>query len=410
MNTKKYLDTTVLEEARKRIAWTFDEFDKIALSFSGGKDSTVMFHLVAEEAIKRNRTFAVMIVDLEAQYSATIDHIKNMINRYISCIEVHWVCLPISLSNAVSNFEPRWKCWDSEREDVWVRELPEGYGVVSRVDHYPFFKDGMEFEEFVVLWAKWYAAKDPLAVMVGIRADESLNRFRTICTFDKITYKGKRFTTGIQDDVYNVYPIYDWKTRDIWVYHAKFKDKEYNKIYDMMNKAGVPLSQQRLCQPYGHDQRKGLWLYHILEPDTWYKLLCRVNGVNSGALYIQENGNVTGYNKIYKPEGHTWESFTKLIFSTMPKVTRDHYAKRFSTFIKGWKSRGYDVIPDEAPYVLENAHWAPSWRRMCKVLLRNDWWCKGLGLQQPLSEAYGKYLDIKKLNKARAANSTTLTE
>jgi predicted phosphoadenosine phosphosulfate sulfurtransferase len=49
--------------------------------------------------------------------------------------------------------------------------------------------------------------------------------------------------------------------------------------------------------------------------------------------------------------------------------------------------------------VLENAHWAPSWRRMCKVLLRNDWWCKGLGLQQPKSEAYAKYLDIKKLRK-----------
>jgi predicted phosphoadenosine phosphosulfate sulfurtransferase len=176
-----------------------------------------------------------------------------------------------------------------------------------------------------------------------------------------------------------------------------------------MNKAGVPLSQQRLCQPYGHDQRKGLWLYHILEPQTWYKLLCRVNGVNSGALYIQENGNITGVNKIYKPKNHTWESFTKLIFATMPKITREHYASRFKTFIEGWKGRGYSVIPDEAPLVLENAHWAPSWRRMCKVLLRNDWWCKGLGLTQPKSEAYGKYLEIKKLKKQREAISNKLS-
>jgi predicted phosphoadenosine phosphosulfate sulfurtransferase len=85
----------------------------------------------------------------------------------------------------------------------------------------------------------------------------------------------------------------------------------------------------------------------------------------------------------------------------MPKITREHYAKRFKTFIDGWKGRGYSTIPDEAPLVLENAHWAPSWRRMCKVLLRNDWWCKGLGLQQPLSEAYGKYLEIKKLKESR---------
>lgn len=403
MRTKKELETNVLDESRKRIEWTFENFEKIALSFSGGKDSTVMFHLCADEAIKRNRRFTVMIVDLEAQYTATIEHIQKMLIRYSNYIDVHWVCLPISLSNAVSNFEPRWKCWDQDKRDFWVRGYPE-YPVIKNPDSYPFFKDGMEFEEFVVLWAEWFAVDKVTAVMVGIRADESLNRFRTICTFDKETFKGKRYTTGITDNVYNVYPIYDWRTRDIWVYHAKFKDRTHNTIYDLMNKAGVPLSQQRLCQPYGHDQRKGLWLYHILEPATWYKLLLRVNGVNSGALYIQENGNITGQNKIVKPKNHTWESFTKLVFATMPKVTRVHYAKRFRTFINGWKSRGYDVIPDEAPLVLENAHWAPSWRRMCKVLLRNDWWCKGLGLQQPKSDAYGKFMDIKKLRASKEVN------
>lgn len=400
MKTKLELKTNVYQEAQSRISWAFDVFEKIAVSFSGGKDSTVMMHLVCEEARRRKATVGVMIVDLEAQYSATIDHIEKMVDKYQDCIDLHWVCLPISLSNAVSNFEPRWKAWDQDKKDVWVRDYPKRK-VVKGLNEYPFYTDGQEFEEFVPLWAEWYANGKNLGVMVGIRADESLNRFRTICTFDKDTFQGRRFTTGITDNVYNVYPIYDWRTRDIWVYHAKFKDKEYNKIYDLMNKAGVPLSQQRLCQPYGHDQRKGLWLYHILEPQTWYKLLCRVNGANSGALYIQENGNITGVNKIYKPEGHTWESFTKLIFATMPKVTREHYATRFKTFIEGWRGRGYETIPDEAPLVLENAHWAPSWRRICKVLLRNDWWCKGLGLTQPKSEAYGKYLEIKKLKKQR---------
>jgi predicted phosphoadenosine phosphosulfate sulfurtransferase len=40
---------------------------------------------------------------------------------------------------------------------------------------------------------------------------------------------------------------------------------------------------------------------------------------------------------------------------------------------------------------------------MCKVLLRNDWWCKGLGLTQPLSEAYGQYMAIKKKRKDERA-------
>jgi hypothetical protein len=36
---------------------------------------------------------------------------------------------------------------------------------------------------------------------------------------------------------------------------------------------------------------------------------------------------------------------------------------------------------------------------MCKVILRNDYWCKGLGQTQPKSEAYGKFLAIKERKK-----------
>lgn len=398
MKTKKYIDINVLEASRQRISHIFDEFNKIYLSYSGGKDSTVMLHLVMDEAKKRNRKIGLLLIDLEAQYTETITHALEMFELYKDNIIPFWVSLPISLSNAVSNFEPRWKCWDKDKKHLWVRKLPKGS--ISNENYFDFFIDGMEFEEFVYLFGEWFADGQKTAGFIGIRADESLNRFRTICTDKKITYKKLRYTTKISDNSYNVYPIYDWHTRDIWRYHSKYKDRKYNRVYDLMNKAGVPLSQQRLCQPYGSDQRRGLWLYHILEPETWYKLLVRVNGVNSGALYVQENGSISGYNKISKPEGHTWETFFKLIFNTMPKVTQEHYISRFRTFVQGWKKRGYDEgLPDEAPYVLENNYWAPSYRRMCKVLLRNDWWCKGLGLTQPRSEAYDKYMSIKNKRK-----------
>lgn len=167
----------------------------------------------------------------------------------------------------------------------------------------------------------------------------------------------------------------------------------------------MKISQQRLCQPYGDDQRRGLWLYHILEPDTWYRVVARVNGVNSGSLYINENGNMTGYNKITKPENHTWESFCNMLLSTLPTKTREHYTRRFKKFIHGWRDRGYTKIPQEAPLELENKCWVPSWRRMCKVILRNDYWCKGLGQTQPKSEAYGKFKDIQKQRKEKLALS-----
>ncbi|MFW9899654.1 MAG: DUF3440 domain-containing protein [Candidatus Thorarchaeota archaeon] len=405
LKVKKYNNNlNVLQAAKQRIKIIFDNFEYVSCSFSGGKDSTVMTHLVLDEAIKRSRKVALLFIDMEAQYSDTITHLKNIFNIYSDYIDPHWVCVPMLLRNAVSNFDPRWICWDENKKDIWVREKPEW---AKTEKSYPFYIPPMEFEEFVPLFGKWYSKGKNTAIFVGIRADESLHRYCAIATWEKknLMFDNQRWTTKVSKNTYNIYPIYDWKTEDIWRYHAKFEDKTYNKIYDKMNMAGVKLSQQRLCQPYGDDQRQGLWLYHILEPDTWFKLIARVNGANSGALYIRENGNMTGYNKITKPDNHTWKSFCNLLLRTMPEKTREHYIKRFKKFIWGWNQRGYKEIPDEAPYELESKCWAPSWRRLCKVLLRNDYWCKGLGQTQPKSEAYQKYKELIKEKKEGMINA-----
>ena len=44
---KIFLGKNVLEAAQERIKWIFDTFEQISLSFSGGKDSTVLFHPVS---------------------------------------------------------------------------------------------------------------------------------------------------------------------------------------------------------------------------------------------------------------------------------------------------------------------------------------------------------------------------
>lgn len=403
MVIKEYQNYTVLEAARKRIEIVFDEFDRIYVSFSGGKDSTVMLHLVMQEAKKRGVMVGVLIIDLEAQYADTIKHLHRIIEEYSDYVDLHWVCAPLLLRNAVSNYEPRWVCCDEDKKDVWVRDKPK---IANDGSKYPFFIPKMEFEEFMNLFGEWYSKGELCAAFIGIRADESLHRYCAIARNKTgLTYKGYKWTTLITGKTFNIYPIYDWRTEDIWVFHGKYPDLPHNQIYDKMNMAGVKLSQQRLCQPYGDDQRRGLWLYHILEPETWYKVVARVNGANSGALYIQENGNMTGYNKITKPDGHTWQSFCNLLLRSLPKKTQDHYKLRFKKFIAGWNDRGYTKISDEAPIELENKCWAPSWRRMCKVILRNDYWCKGLGQTQPKSEAYLKYKEIKKHRQLSDANN-----
>jgi predicted phosphoadenosine phosphosulfate sulfurtransferase len=354
-----------------------------------------MLHLTMQEAKKRNQKIGLLIVDLEGQYKFTIEHIEACIEEYKDYIELYWVCLPLHLRNAVSVYEPFWLCWDDEKKDDWIRPLPSKG--INDMNYFPFFRKGMEFEEFVPEFGEWYSKGELTACLVGIRADESLNRYRTISSHTKVSFNSKQWTTKVTDNVYNVYPIYDWQTQDIWIYHAKNQDKRYNRLYELMHKAGLTISQQRICQPYGDDQRRGLWLFHLIEPETWAKVVVRVNGANSGALYINDSGAINGYNEITKPKNHTWKSFSLLFLNSLPEKTKEHYLNKIYTFEKWWNERGYEKeIPDEAPKILESKKLAPSWRRVCKSLLRNDFWCKGLGFTQHKTDAYKKYLELKK--------------
>ena len=397
MSRKIYQDISVLDAAKRRISETFDSLERIYISFSGGKDSTVMMHLACQEARKRNRKVGVLIIDLEAQYSATIEHIEKMVAEYQDCIDLHWFCGELLLRNAVSDYEPKWVCWDEDKKDIWVRQKP---ALASDLSQYDFYVPKMEFEELMVIFGSWYAQGKSCGALIGIRSDESLHRYRAIVSRkDGLMMNNRKWTTKIDKGVYNIYPIYDWRTEDIWLYHAKNQELSYNKIYDLMTRAGVKFSNQRLCQPFGDDQKKGLWLYQILEPLTWYKLLNRVSGVNSGALYAQDTGNINGNNRITKPDDYTWQGYTNFLLRSLPKPMQDNYRWRFVKFIAGWKKRGYETIPDEAPHDLEVKQWAPSWRRMCRCILRNDYYCKGLGQTQPKSEAYGKFKAIQSVRR-----------
>lgn len=400
---KRKLGLNVLEAAKQRIAWTFDNYEKIYVSFSGGKDSTVMLHMVMDEAIKRERMVGVLFIDLEGQYKVTIDHIQRCYDLYKGHILPFWCCLPIHLRNAVSVYETHWVCWDKEKEQAWIRRPPEI--AITNTEAFPFFRSGMEFEEFVPEFGDWYGQGEKTACFVGIRTDESLNRFRTIASLKKGRIGDLQWTTIVTENTVNIYPLYDWKTEDLWTYHGKFPDKPANGLYDLMYKAGLTIHQMRICQPYGDDQRRGLWLFHLIEPETWARVVARVNGANGGALYVQESGNVTGYRAISKPEGHTWESFATLLISSMPPKTKEHYENKVFMFCRWWEQRGYpEGIPDEADYALEAKRKVPSWRRICKSLLRNDYWCKGLSFTQHRSEAYDKYLELMRRRKAEFAD------
>ena len=243
----------------------------------------------------------------------------------------------------------------------------------------------MEFEEFTPLFAKHFAEGRSCACIVAIRSDESLNRFRTIASSTKQRWNGKSWTTVTPSGVVNTYPIYDWRTEDIWTATGR-KGWDYNRIYDLMHLAGVGIHQMRLCQPYGDDQRKGLWLFKMLEPETWARLVGRVEGANFGNRYVEQSGNVLGNFHIHLPQGHTWQSYAEFLLETMPPPTAAHYRKKIKTFLRWWAKHGVEEIPQESDVEQERLRKAPSWRRICKTLLKNDYWCKGLSFSQTKRE------------------------
>lgn len=386
---KKMLAQNVFDAAESRISWALDRFSRIYCSFSSGKDSTVMAHMVMKEARRRGRTVGMLFIDWECQFTMTIKHARRMFDEYASNIDPYWVCVPMRTWNGCSQHEPEWTAWEPGKK--WVREK-EDISIQSG-EFFDFYTDRMMFEEFVPLFGQWYSRGEKTACFVGIRTQESLNRFRTVAR-QKDMVEGKAYTTRVMDDCWNVYPIYDWSTEDIWTYHAKTKTF-YNPLYDRMHQAGLTIHQMRICEPFGDTQRQGLWLYQVIEPEMWSKLVERVAGANTGAIYANESGNMMGRGEIALPQGHTWKSYVLFLLNSMPSHTAEHYKNKIAVYIRWWNLRGYpDGIPDIADKKLEAIGKAPSWRKIAKSILRNDYWCRWLGFSPTKTSAYQRYTEL----------------
>ena len=404
---KIYKDQDVLSAARDRYKFIFNNFDNVCFSFSGGKDSSLMIQLANIVAKKLNKVFDVMYIDLEAQYKHTIEHVYEL--KELSQIrDFYHIALPLYLRNAVSVLQPKWICWKPEDKELWVRDLPKDS--INLINNYlPFYDRVMEFEEFVPSFNKWYAdTKGGMcAVGVGIRADESLNRFRTIAIpKNKVMFKNKPWTTQIYTNTFNFYPLYDFKTQDVWG-AVSLLDLKYNKIYELMYKNGLSIHEQRLCQPYGDDQRNGLDQFKALEADTWEKILNRVNGVNFGNIYCRSYalGNI----KSFKPDFMTWEQYTVFLLESLGLYNRDlmlHYYGKIKKFMEWYKKhKNIDIIPQEGDLKLEQQKKIISWRRIARAIERNDFYMKRLSFGenkkdneklQHLMKKYNNLLEVKR--------------
>lgn len=400
----------VYELVCDRLDMIFSEFDNVCVSFSGGKDSGVLLNLCIDYIRKNNlpSKLCVFHMDYEVQYDETTRFVDRIFADNADVLDVYRICVPFKVTTCTSMFQTYWRPWSEADRDLWVRPLPEK--CYTKKD-FPFFNEDMWDYDFQSQFAQWlHEQKKAIRTccLIGIRTQESLNRWRAIHTAgDNLrNYRRQRWTRKIGHDIYNAYPIFDWLTTDIWVANGKFH-WDYNHLYDLFYKAGVPLDRQRVASPFITSAKSSLWLYRVIDPNMWGKMINRVNGVNFSGIY--NNTSAAGH-YIQLPEGFTWESYMHFLLSTLPEKTRLNYQQKLSTSMNFWREKG-GCLSDETIEKLKKAGIEitvgeksnykttkkpvrmeyqddidiaefkdlPTFKRICICILKNDHACKYMG-------------------------------
>lgn len=418
---------SVLDAAKSRLRYIFQEFDNVQVSFSGGKDSGVLLNLallVAKEEGYQNK-LGVFHLDYEAQYTATTEYVDQVYNDLGDAVENLRCCVPVKVNTCTSMHQTHWWPWHPDQRDIWARDLPEYCLGESSFDFHHRDMMDYEFQSKFGVWNHQRKKAKKTAVLVGIRSDESLDRWRTIVSDRNINkYNGNTWSTKQAENVYNFYPIYDWRTDDVWVANAKF-GWSYNKLYDLFHYAGLTPHQMRVASPFISAAKGSLQLYKAIDPHVWGKLVSRVNGVNFTALY--GSTKAMGWNKITKPSHLSWKDYALFLLDTLPSESAAGFRKKLETSIKFWRNKGgvlgesalqdlssagieFEVgeagnyktnkLPVRMEYAdeINSKDFAliPTWKRLCVTIMKNDHVGKYMGFSQTKAETEKRRAAIEK--------------
>ncbi len=373
MTKKKIAGTkNVYELAQERLKVIFNEFDNIYVSFSGGKDSGVLLNMCIDYIRKNNLKvrLGVFHMDYEIQYKMTIDYVDRMLEANKDILDVYRVCIPFRVATCTSMYQSFWRPWEDSKKNIWVRSMPKK--AMTKED-FPFYNTTMWDYEFQMRFAQWIHNKN------------------------------------------------DWKTTDVWTANGKFQ-WDYNVLYDLYYRAGVNLERQRVASPFINEAQESLQLYRVLDPNTWGKMVGRVNGVNFTGMY--GGTHAMGWQSVKLPEGYTWREFMYFLLSTLPERARKNYLRKLSVSVNFWRTKGgclsdatiQKLIDAKVPIiVMDNSNYKtlkkpvrmeyqddidipefkeiPTYKRMCVCILKNDHACKYMGFS-PTKEEMSKRSQI----------------
>lgn len=327
MIRQTFLKINVVEATKKRIEWLFDNFENIVVSISGGKDSTVLAWLTLQEAHKRNRKVGIFFLDEEVVYQATADQVRYIMNLYPENTIKLWYQIPFNLTNATSLTETQFKVWEKGKEDVWMRSMEEDsikeptwnvstQTIINKKKGFGFY-DGLN--NFQLTYKN-------TAYLIGLRAAESLNRWRAVIKNPGIA--NIYWSTKREQGNYNFYPLYDWNFQDIWrfLYENNIK---YSKIYDYQYKKGLGMKDMRVSSLIHEKSFHSIVELPEFEPETYNKLVERTKGIQVGNIYGKDE-LMLKCRKLPK-NFRDWIQYRDFLLSTVQdEEIKSIFQKRFS--------------------------------------------------------------------------------
>jgi predicted phosphoadenosine phosphosulfate sulfurtransferase len=306
-------EKNVLEAARERIAMIFDHFDKIIVSVSAGKDSTVLYHLCVQEAERRDRKIIAFFLDQEAEYEASIRLMRKLMDH--PNVIPHWYQVPIYMTNATSlkdYFLYAWgegEEWIREKEPHSIHEIKEDYPQ----RFYPFFE--------------WYEQKHPDAAhLIGLRTEEGVTRIRAATKYEG--WHGLKWST-VANGAARFYPIYDWTIYDVWKFIYEY-NLPYNKIYDLMFWDNYSIYGSMRVSNLIHEKSfKCLSDLPKFEPETYNRLCRRISGIDTAARYATEK--LVFNNKTLPKHYDSWKEFRDFLLKHVPNPEhKEKFKGRFA--------------------------------------------------------------------------------
>jgi len=201
-----------------------------------------------------------------------------------------------------------------------------------------------------------------LIVVIGIRANESMNRALSINS-------SKGYLTKIQPSGYKkVRPIYDWGAGDVWLAY-KENQWDYNSAYDVMVKYGLSASRQRIAPPF--ITTAGIDVIQMCAkafPKWWVKVCERLPGAKSAGYFGRRSV------KPIRQLGESWaDCYQRTCIDEAPKWIADRSIKAKDVLLAIHEKHSSSPLPEKGRCL--RCRLIGSWERMTSKMYGGDPFC-----------------------------------